>query len=94
MLLFRMPKYYFFPQIGLDIYYFLDFLTFNFLYKNRLDFELLVRNKRRLSAGRLQTGTPHWCHWQNSRWCRGASTEDARALGTLECSGCPFSFAV
>lgn len=38
-----MPKYYFFPRISLNIYYFLDFLTFNFLYKNWLDFKLLVR---------------------------------------------------
>lgn len=28
-----MPKYYFSPRISLNIYYFLDFLTFNFLYK-------------------------------------------------------------
>lgn len=41
-----MPKYYFFPKISLDIYNFLDFLTFNFLYKNWLDFELLVRKKK------------------------------------------------
>lgn len=38
-----MPKYYFFPKISLNIYYFLDFLTFNFLYNNWLDFQLLVR---------------------------------------------------
>lgn len=57
MLLFRMPKYYFFsPKISLDISYFLDFLTFNFRYKNWLDFELLVRNKSQSSSSRLEAG--------------------------------------
>lgn len=72
----------FFPKIGLAIYYFLDFLTFHFLYKNWLDFELLVRNKSQLSTSRLEAGicdvcvtvaelTLAWGHLSTSRGLSG-----------------------
>lgn len=63
----------FFPKISLDISYFLDFLTFNFLYKNWLDFELLVRNKCQLGTSHLEAGfdvcgTVVWEALNKRRW--------------------------
>lgn len=86
-----MPKYYFFfPKISLDIYYFLDFLTFNFLYRNWLDFELLVRNKSQLSPSRPEAGIQRRCHWQNSRHGGEALGRAVRLLGTLAFFGMSF----
>lgn len=85
MLLFRMPKYFSPPKTSLNIYYFLDFLTFNFLYKNWLDLELLVRNKSQLSTRHLEAGTPCLCHCGRINAGMGRpSTKDAGLLGALE----------
>lgn len=86
-----MPKYYFFPRISLNIYYFLDFLTFNFLYKNWLDFKLLVRKP--IECRRPEVGT------QRPRHCGRAGPGkpfDTRSwlLARLDFSGCLFIFIV
>nr|KAF6441262.1 hypothetical protein HJG63_012402 [Rousettus aegyptiacus] len=86
MLLFRMPKYFFSPpKTSLDIYYFLDFLTSNFLYKNWLDFELLVRNKSQLSARHLAAGALCLRHCGGVHAGVGRPpTKEAGFLGALE----------
>lgn len=85
---------FFFPKISLDIYYFLDFLTFNFLYTNWLDLELLVRNTSQLSTRSLELAPPA-CHWAELALAWGGlQHKTLRFWARLNFSGCLFIFVV